>query len=96
MEGVEGVEEAAVTEVEAVDGGVDEELGVVGIAKAGTTKGPSRPLQRPTRNRRATRGNGLSNQTEHRIQACGDRPSLLSRARKKSRQTETKRRHSDV
>jgi len=39
----EGAAEGAVTEVEVMDGGADEELGVVGIAKAGTTKGPSRP-----------------------------------------------------
>jgi len=72
-----------VTEVEVVDGGADEGLGVVGIAKAGTTKGPSHPPLQLMKNRRATRGNGLSSPMAHRILACEDRPSRSSRARKK-------------
>ena len=76
---VEAVEEAAVTEAEAVGEAADEEDGVVEIVEQGITKRPSRP--QPITTRRATRENELLSRTGHRILACEDRPCLLSRSK---------------
>ena len=95
MEGVEG-EEGAEGE-EGVVGGTEEVVEeveeAVAIAGAGIISRLS-PLWQPTTDKQVRRGNGPWNQTAHQILACGGRQSLSSKVQRRSRKTETVRRHS--
>jgi hypothetical protein len=94
-----GVVGVAVVEVGVVTGaGVEAEAedGVVVIAEAGKTIKQSHRLQPPMMNKQGRRGNELSSLTAHRILGCGDRLSLLFKARKRSGQMGTMRHRSNI